>query len=121
MASVRGQMTLRRSYFRIRKALENKANMEEDKIAILESQLAEAKQIAEEADKKYDEVYTPHRFSHNYTHFKLLNKHSKQPWPSLIPSVVFVPTWNLCRGPSCCIIAYFSSNTVMVVVVAVFA
>ena len=30
--------------------------MEDDKIAALEAQLAQAKQIAEEADKKYDEV-----------------------------------------------------------------
>ena len=30
--------------------------MEDDKIALLEAQLAQAKQIAEEADKKYDEV-----------------------------------------------------------------
>lgn len=30
--------------------------MEDDRVAILESQLAQAKQIAEEADKKYEEV-----------------------------------------------------------------
>ena len=43
-------------YFnRIRKALENKSNMEDDRVAILEAQLAQAKLIAEEADKKYDE------------------------------------------------------------------
>lgn len=41
---------------RIRKALENKSNMEDDRVAILESQLAQAKLIAEEADKKYEEV-----------------------------------------------------------------
>lgn len=41
---------------RIRKALENRTNMEDDRVAILESQLAQAKQIAEEADKKYEEV-----------------------------------------------------------------
>ena len=43
---------------RIRKALENKNNMEDDRVAILESQLAQAKLIAEEADKKYEEVNT---------------------------------------------------------------
>merc|ERR1711915_592500 len=37
---------------RIRKALENKNNMEDDRVAILEAQLAQAKLIAEEADKK---------------------------------------------------------------------
>lgn len=30
--------------------------MEDDRVAILETQLAQAKQIAEEADKKYEEV-----------------------------------------------------------------
>lgn len=42
--------------FRIRKALENRTNMEDDRVAILEAQLSQAKQIAEEADKKYEEV-----------------------------------------------------------------
>jgi hypothetical protein len=41
---------------RIRKVLENKSNMEDDRVAILEAQLAQAKLIAEEADKKYEEV-----------------------------------------------------------------
>ncbi len=36
--------------------LENKSNMEDDRVAILEAQLAQAKLIAEEADKKYEEV-----------------------------------------------------------------
>lgn len=43
-------------YFRIRKALENRTNMEDDRVGILESQLSQAKLIAEEADKKYEEV-----------------------------------------------------------------
>ena len=30
--------------------------MEDDRVSVLESQLAQAKQIAEEADKKYEEV-----------------------------------------------------------------
>ena len=30
--------------------------MEDDKVAIIESQLAQAKQIADEADRKYEEV-----------------------------------------------------------------
>lgn len=41
---------------RIRKALENRSNMEDDRVSILEAQLAQAKQIAEESDKKYEEV-----------------------------------------------------------------
>ena len=41
---------------RIRKVLENKSNTEEDRVAIVESQLAQAKLIAEEADRKYEEV-----------------------------------------------------------------
>lgn len=45
-----------KSNIRIRKALENKSNMEDDRVAILEAQLAQAKLIAEEADKKYEEV-----------------------------------------------------------------
>ena len=36
--------------------LENKSNTEEDRVAIVEQQLAQAKLIAEEADKKYEEV-----------------------------------------------------------------
>jgi len=41
---------------RIRKALENRSNMEDDRVSILEAQLAQAKLIAEESDKKYEEV-----------------------------------------------------------------
>ena len=33
--------------------------MEDDRVAILEAQLAQAKLIAEEADKKYEEVRRP--------------------------------------------------------------
>ena len=33
--------------------------MEDDRVAILENQLAQAKLIAEEADKKYEEVQPP--------------------------------------------------------------
>ena len=44
------------AFYRIRKVLENKSNTEEDRVAIVEQQLAQAKLIAEEADKKYEEV-----------------------------------------------------------------
>ena len=35
--------------------------MEDDRVAILEAQLAQAKLIAEEADKKYEEVTLPQK------------------------------------------------------------
>jgi len=41
---------------RIRKALANKSSMEEDRAIMLEAQLSQAKLIAEDADKKYEEV-----------------------------------------------------------------
>lgn len=47
---------LQTPHHRIRKALENRTNMEDDRVGILEAQLAQAKLIAEEADKKYEEV-----------------------------------------------------------------
>lgn len=50
---------------RIRKALENRTNMEDDRVAILEAQLSQAKLIAEEADKKYEEVECTIQFSLN--------------------------------------------------------
>ncbi len=37
--------------------MENRTNMEDDRVAILEAQVAQAKLIAEEADKKYEEVW----------------------------------------------------------------
>lgn len=40
--------------------------MEDDRVAILESQLSQAKQIAEEADKKYEEVYKKHPTTHTF-------------------------------------------------------
>ncbi|KAF0295947.1 Tropomyosin [Amphibalanus amphitrite] len=39
-----------------RKALESRTSTEEDRVPVLEAQLAQAKLIAEEADKKYEEV-----------------------------------------------------------------
>lgn len=43
-------------FLRIRKALENRTNMEDDRISLLETQLGQARLIAEESDKKYEEV-----------------------------------------------------------------
>ena len=37
--------------------MENRTNMEDDRVSFLESQLNQAKLIAEEADKKYEEVF----------------------------------------------------------------
>lgn len=37
--------------------------MEDDRVAILEAQLSQAKLIAEEADKKYEEVDNPQIYS----------------------------------------------------------
>lgn len=42
--------------------MENRTNMEDDRVAILEAQVAQAKLIAEEADKKYEEVPNPVMF-----------------------------------------------------------
>ncbi len=44
------------NHTRIRKVLENKSNMEDDRVGVVEAQLSQAKLIAEEADKKYEEV-----------------------------------------------------------------
>ena len=41
---------------RVRKALESRTNMEDDRVAILETQLTQVKHLAEEADKKFGEV-----------------------------------------------------------------
>uniref|UniRef100_A0A090X7M0 Putative tropomyosin n=1 Tax=Ixodes ricinus TaxID=34613 RepID=A0A090X7M0_IXORI len=41
---------------RMRKALENRTNMEDDRITLLENQLGQARLIAEESDKKYEEM-----------------------------------------------------------------
>ena len=50
---------------RIRKTLETKTNMEDDRISFLEAQLTQARQIAEESDKKYEEV---RKVTNTYTH-----------------------------------------------------
>ncbi len=36
--------------------MENRTNMEDDRISLLETQLSQARLIAEESDKKYEEV-----------------------------------------------------------------
>lgn len=43
-------------YFRGMKVIENRATKDEEKMEIQEMQLKEAKHIAEEADRKYEEV-----------------------------------------------------------------
>lgn len=52
----KNQIQINTKTIRIRKALENRTNMEDDRVTILEAQLSQAKLIAEEADKKYEEV-----------------------------------------------------------------
>jgi len=42
---------------RNRKALESRSLADDERITFLETQLKEAKYIAEDADRKYDEVY----------------------------------------------------------------
>lgn len=46
------------SIFRGMKVIENRAMKDEEKMEIQEMQLKEAKHIAEEADRKYEEVRT---------------------------------------------------------------
>lgn len=41
------------------KVIENRATKDEEKMEIQEMQLKEAKHIAEEADRKYEEVWLP--------------------------------------------------------------
>jgi hypothetical protein len=44
-------------YDSMRKVLENRAISDEERMDALESQLKEARFLAEEADRKYDEVF----------------------------------------------------------------
>lgn len=46
--------------FRQRKILENRSLQDEERMDALENQLKEARFLAEEADKKYDEVRQTH-------------------------------------------------------------
>lgn len=43
-------------WFRMRKVLENRSISDEERMEALENQLKEARNMAEEADRKYDEV-----------------------------------------------------------------
>ena len=45
-----------REYFSMRKVLENRSLSDEERMEALENQLKEARFLAEEADRKYDEV-----------------------------------------------------------------
>ena len=47
--------------------IENRAMKDAEKMEIQELQLKEAKQIAEDSDRKYDEVRTAHTFGHLHT------------------------------------------------------
>ena len=45
-----------RDFFSMRKVLENRSLSDEERMEALENQLKEARFLAEEADRKYDEV-----------------------------------------------------------------
>lgn len=49
--------------YRGMKVIENRATKDEEKMEIQEMQLKEAKHIAEEADRKYEEVWFPLAFN----------------------------------------------------------
>lgn len=58
------------------KVIENRAMKDEEKMEIQEMQLKEAKHIAEEADRKYEEVYRPRD--------QLIPTYFKQLWRYLV-------------------------------------
>ena len=49
--------------------------MEDDRVAILEAQVAQAKLIAEEADKKYEEVSLLKQYFDTLFHLYVTNGH----------------------------------------------
>lgn len=58
--------------------------MEDDRVAILEAQLAQAKLIAEEADRKYEEVEKhDHELFKRYISSKLVRKIIRDGWLNL--------------------------------------
>ena len=79
--------------------MENKNNMEDDRVAILEAQLAQAKLIAEEADKKYEEVApaSSHQHCHISISFLLLVMVKMHFWGF----IAFTPSVTSCHSRSC--------------------
>ena len=70
--------------------LENKNNTEEDRVAIVEQQLAQAKLIAEEADKKYEEVKSlPEQTKITYSIFLDYSYSSKHYYSNYILTTVY--------------------------------
>lgn len=63
---------------RIRKTLETKTNMEDDRISFLEAQLTQARQIAEESDKKYEEVRKVTIHTHIHIHRSKNKTHAQK-------------------------------------------
>ncbi len=59
------------------KVIENRAMKDEEKMEIQEIQLKEAKHIAEEADRKYEEAGFP---SHQTTHAHTGEKKERNKW-----------------------------------------
>lgn len=81
------------------KVIENRAQKDEEKLELLESQLNEAKKIAEEADLKYEEVS-----SINYSSFMgpLQAREVFGPGPEILTlqKVVSLQTPSVCRNGS---------------------
>ena len=63
------------------KVIENRAAKDEEKMEMQEIQLKEAKHIAEEADRKYEEVSLKH--THNTTQSQGRSPYFKRQWDSL--------------------------------------
>ena len=59
--------------------------MEDDRVAILENQLAQAKLIAEEADKKYEEVQPPLFILTRHYHYMNVGEKA-QAWGKVLSS-----------------------------------
>lgn len=67
------------------KVIENRAMKDEEKMEIQEMQLKEAKHIAEEADRKYEEVSYKHLEEHHFQMFDFwsssFERHLCYRWP----------------------------------------
>jgi hypothetical protein len=57
-------------YFRARRVLENKQNLDDDRIENLARQLKESQVIAGEAEKKYEEVYLFTCVNHSFVNYR---------------------------------------------------
>lgn len=54
--------------YRVRKLMETRLNHDSDKVELLERQLREARELAAESDRKFEEVMSPYFcFTNNYS------------------------------------------------------